>query len=217
MAKIAGGMRQRLDGIIGFIRSFMGAREFETDAPGGCSPRLMLGLVIALGVIIALYVTGRIAYDFTLTPAERAAADAAGSSTDGEPAADPSIDAQLPGEPYLDGRHYAITATGDEGTNRVYTIELLGEGDSGAIRVWEDETGRGTYAVSDGSISIEMERMVPPQDPGGWEPNVFEGTISAGGDRIEGTWTRRGWFWDARERKLELEEWVDYGFYGDRL
>lgn len=204
MARIPRGMRQRLDGIIGFIRSFMGAREFETDAPGGCSPRLMLGVVMALAVIIALYVTGRIAYDFTLTPAERAAADPAAES-----------DPELPGEPYLDGRHYAITATGDEGTNRVYTVELLGDGDSGGLRVWEDETGRGSFKITDGSIRIEMERMVPAENHAGWEPNVFEGTISPDGARIEGTWTRRDW--SAFEGKLELGDWVDYGFYGERL
>lgn len=85
MAKITGGMQERLDSIKGFVRSFTGAREFETDAPGGCSPRLMLGVVIALAVIIALYVTGAIDYDFTQTPGERAASEAA--STGG---ADPS-------------------------------------------------------------------------------------------------------------------------------
>ncbi|MDZ4169517.1 MAG: hypothetical protein U1E26_07665 [Coriobacteriia bacterium] len=216
MAKITGGMRERLDGIIGFIRSFMGAREFETDAPGGCSPRLMLGLVIGLAVIITLYVTGVIAYDFTLTPAERAAVDAAGP-TDGDTAADSGVDPQLPGEPYLDGRHYAIIGTGDAGTSRVYTIELLGEGDSGAIRVWEDDTGRGTYTIAEGSIRIEMERMVPPEDPAGWEPNVFEGTISSDESRIEGTWTRRGWFRDAHAGTFELEDWTDYGCYAERL
>jgi hypothetical protein len=75
--RITGDMRERLDGIIGFTRSFMGAREFETDAPGGCSPRLMLGVVIALGVIVALYMTGAIDYDFTQTPQERAASEGA--------------------------------------------------------------------------------------------------------------------------------------------
>lgn len=219
MAKITGGMRQRLDGIIGFVRGYGRASDLETE-PGpdgrpGCSPRLMLGVVIALAVIIALYVTGRIAYDFTLTPAERAAADAAASSTDGDASADSDIDPQLPGEPYLDGRHYAITATGDAGTSRVYTIELLGEGDAGDLRVWEDETGRGTFTITDGSIRIEMERMVPAEDHAGWEPNVFEGTISADGSRIEGTWTRRDW--SAFEGTLELGDWVDYGFYGERL
>ncbi len=217
MAKITGGMRERLDGIIGFIRSFMGAREFETDAPGGCSPRLMLGLVIALGVIIALYVTGAIDYDFTLTPAERAAAEAVGPSADGDTAADSGVDPQLPGEPYLDGRHYAIIGTGDASTNRVYTIELLGEGDSGAIRVWEDDTGRGSFTITAGTIRIEMERRVPPENPAGWEPNVFEGTISSDASRIEGTWTRRGWFRDARAGTFELEDWADYGFYAERL
>lgn len=68
--------------------------------------------------------------------------------------------------PYLDGRHYAITATGEAGTNRIYTFELLGDGDSGDIRVWEYETGRGTYTITDGKIRIEMERMVPPEATG---------------------------------------------------
>ena len=221
MAKITRGMRQRLDGIIGFVRGYGAASDLDTDpeldGKLGCSPRLMLGVVIALGVIIALYMTGAIDYDFTLTPAERAAADAAGSSAEGDTADEPDVDPQLPGEPYLDGRHYAITGTGDNGTNRIYTIELLGDGDSGAISVWEDKTGRGTYTIADGSIRIEMERMVPPEKPAGWEPNVFEGTISANGDRIEGTWTHRGWLWDAREKKLELEDWMDYGFYAERL
>lgn len=219
MAKITGGMRQRLDGIIGFVRGYGTASDLETepgpDGKPGCSPRLMLGVVVALAVIVALYVTGRIVYDFTLTPAERAAADAAASPTDGDTAADSDVDPQLPGEPYLDGRHYAIIGTGDGGTNRVYTFELLGEGDSGAIRVWEDGTGRGTYRITQGSIRIEMERMVPPEDPAGWEPNVFEGTISSDASRIEGTWTRRGWY--AFEGTLELEDWVDYGFYAERL
>jgi hypothetical protein len=219
MVRITGGMRQRLGGLIGFVRRYGAASELETD-PGpdgkpGCSPRLMLGVVVALAVIMALYVTGRIAYDFTLTPAERAAGDAAEYSTDGEPAADPGVDPQLPGEPYLDGRHYAITGTGDEGTNRVYTFELLGEDDSGDLRVWEDETGRGTFTIADGSIRIEMERMVPAEAHVGWEPNAFEGTISADGSRIGGTWSRRGWY--AFEGTLELGDWVDYGFYGERL
>ncbi len=214
MAKITGGMRQRLDGIIRFIRSFMGAREFETDDPGGCSPRLMLGVVVALAAIIALYVTGRIAYDFTLTPAERGAADASDSSV-GTGLEDSGVDPQLPGEPYLDGRHYAIVGTGDEGTNRVYTFELLGEGDSGALRVWEDETGRGSFTIADGRIRIEMERMVPAEAHAGWEPNVFEGTIAADGSRIEGTWMRQDW--TAFKGKLELGDWTDYGFYGERL
>lgn len=199
-------MRQRLDGIIGFVRRYGTASDLETDegpdGKPGCNPRLMLGVVVGLAVIIALYVTGRIAYDFTLTPAERAAADAA-------------VDPQLPGEPYLKGRHYAITATGDEGTNRIYTFELLGDGDSGSIRVWEDDTGRGSYTIADGTIRIEMERMVPAEAHAGWEPNVFEGTIANDGSRIEGTWTRRDW--SAFEGSLELGDWVDYGFYGERL
>jgi hypothetical protein len=174
----------------------------------------MLGVVVALAVIIALYVTGRIAYDFTLTPAERAASDGTASSVD-VGTGDSGVDPGLPGEPYLDGRHYAITATGDEGTSRVYTFELLGEGDSGELRVWEDETGRGSFTINDGSIRIEMERMVPAEDHAGWEPNVFEGAISPDGARIEGTWTRRDW--SAFEGTLELGDWVDYGFYGERL
>jgi hypothetical protein len=218
MAKITGGMRQRLDGIIGFVRRYSRASDLVTDPePGdkqGCSPRLMLGVVVALAVVIALYVTGRIVYDFTLTPAERAAAGASDSSVDAG-TQDSGIDPQLAGEPYLDGRHYAISGTGDEGANRVYTFELLGEGDSGGLRVWEDETGRGSFTINGGSIRIEMERMVPPEARAGWEPNVFEGTIAADGSRIEGTWSRRGWY--AFEGELELEDWVEYGFYGERL
>lgn len=210
MAKIAGGMRQRLDGIIGFVRGYGTASDLETepgpDGKPGCSPRLMLGVVVALAVVIALYVTGRIAYDFTLTPAERAAADAVASSTD---------DSQSPGEPYLDGRHYAITGTGDEGANRVYTFELLGDGDSGDIRVWEDETGRGTFTITGGFIRIEMERMVPAEAHAGWEPNVFEGTLNTDGSRIDGTWTRRSW--TALDGTLELGDWEDYRFYAERL
>ena len=212
--RIRGPMRERLLSFLQAANHFIRhPRQF--DDPYGCAVGMAMYLVAAISLLAVLYMGGKIAYDFTLTPAERDAADAAASSTDGDMAADSDIDPALPGEPYLDGRHYAITGTGDAGTNRVYTIELLGEGDTGDLRVWEDETGRGTFTITDGSIRIEMERMVPAEDHAGWEPNVFEGAISADGSRIDGTWTRRDW--SAFEGKLELGDWVDYGFYGERL
>ncbi|MBN1192742.1 MAG: hypothetical protein JXA36_03485 [Coriobacteriia bacterium] len=217
MAKITGGMRERLDGIVGFLRGYGAAADLEDPSePHGCSPRLMLGAVIALAVIIALYATGRIVYDFTLTPAERAAADAAASSAGDGADADAGIDPQLPGEPYLDGRHYAIFGIGDGGENRVYTFELIGDGDSGAIRVWEDDTGQGTFEIVNGAIRIEMWRMVPPDRHEILEPNVFEGAMSPDGSGFSGTWTREGW--SGLPGEVELEgEFESVAFSGRRL
>jgi len=209
-------MRERLRGITGFLRGL--ERDPDSMEAPGCSPRLALFALGAIALLVALYVTGRIAYDFTLTPEERAAGEGAvaeGGSAGGE-SAESDVDPQLPGEPYLDGRQYAITATGDGGTNRIYTLELLGEGDTGEIRVWEDETGRGNFTITGEAVRIEMERMVPPEDHQVWEPNVFEGTLSEDAARIEGTWTRQGW--GGLQGEVELTgEWESYGFYAERL
>jgi len=85
-------------------------------------------------------------------------------------------------------RRYRIYGVGESGANHAYTFEFVGEGDSGTIRVVEDKTGTGTFAIDGGSIRIDMERKVP--DPGTQErqPNVFEGTITPDGSRIDGTW-----------------------------
>lgn len=153
-----------------------------------------IGGLLVLG---ALYLAGAITYDFTLAPEERA------------------VDA--PGPPYLDGRHYAIYGFGENGdSRRVYTVELVGDGDSGAIRVWEDTTGQGTFVISDGKVRVEMQRMVPPEQHQFLEPNVFEGTMSADGAVFEGTWTAADWIGGSGDSGL-TGEYRSCPFRAERL
>ncbi len=153
----------------------------------------------ALAILGALYATGVIDYDFTQTPEERAA-----------------VDVNEPGPPYMEGRHYAIIGIGADESRRVYTFELLGEGDSGTIRVWEDETAKGTYAIADGAITIEMERMVPPDAHEIWEPNTFTGSVDEDEAAFRGDWSREGWSGEPGKMKL-TGEWETIGFEAQRL
>lgn len=168
----------------------------EFEGYDSCFVNLAIMAIVALGLMAVLYGAGRVIYDFTLAPGER--------------------DVTAPGEPYMDGRNFAIFGVGDAETRRVYTFELIGEGDSGTIRVWEDATGRGTFTITGDSIRIEMQRMVPPTQPQVYEPNTFEGTLSSDGSRIDGTWTREGWGGPEGEVTLDGET-SSIPFYAERL
>lgn len=179
---------------------------------------LVLALVVTLIVLLALWATRG--------PAETEDDDAAAGAPSSAPAAEGDaagqaepagdVDAAAPGPPYLDGRNFAIIALTDGQEKRVYTLELIGEGDEGTIRVWEDETGEGTFAIDGQFIRIDMTRMVPPENHMIREPNVFEGTLSPDGSRIDGTWSGEGWFAD--EDGAELSgEWFTVPVRADRL
>ncbi|MDO9558023.1 MAG: hypothetical protein Q7J82_10715 [Coriobacteriia bacterium] len=196
--RIRGAMRERLDSLSSMLTSFIrNPREFDDYM--SCSVTVALFVLAVLIIAGGLYLGGRIAYDFTLTPEERAA-----------------VDVNEPGPPYMEGRHYAIIGIGDSESRRVYTFELLGTGDSGAIRVWEDETGRGTYTIADGTITIEMERMVPPDAHEIWEPNTFTGSIDEDESLFRGDWSREGWGGLKGEVQL-TGEWETIGFEAQRL
>jgi len=196
--RIRGPMRERL---LNYLRA---ANDFvrhpgQFDDAYGCAIGFVMYLVAAVTLLAVLYMAGRIAYDFTQTPEERAA-----------------VDVTEPGPPYMEGRHYAIIGIGADESRRVYTFELLGEGDSGEIRVWEDETGKGTYAISDGTITIEMERMVPPESHEIWEPNTFTGSIDEDQGEFRGDWSREGW--GGLKGEVQLDGvWETIGFEAQRL
>lgn len=186
--RITGDMRERLDSMV------EAAAEVERNPSiwgdnMGCWLALMGFFLAAVAIMAVLYATGVIDYDFTRTPEERAAAEA----VSGDAAAGAAVDVAEPGPPYMEGRQYAIYGIGEAETRRVYTFELLGDGESGAIRVWEDDTGRGTFFIKDDTIIIEMARMVPPEEHQVWEPNTFSGTIGADQSSFEGEWTRSSW------------------------
>ncbi|MBN2404428.1 MAG: hypothetical protein JXE06_02475 [Coriobacteriia bacterium] len=196
--RIKGEMRERLDDMS------EAAAMLERDPgpvgdPWGCWIWMIGIFVAALVILGTLYATGVIDYDFTQTPEEREA-----------------VDLQEPGPPYMEGRHYAIIGIGTDESRRVYTFELLGEGDSGTIRVWEDETGKGTYSIADGTITIEMERMVPPDKHEIWEPNTFTGSIDEDEGEFRGDWSRADWMGVPGEMAL-TGEWETIGFEAQRL
>lgn len=168
---------------------------------------LVLALVVALIVLLVLW-------------ANRGGDGAAGAPSSAPPAAEaePAADADAaqPGPPFMEGRHFAIVSLFEGQEKRVYTIELVGEGDQGTIRVWEDETGEGTYVIDGQSIRIEMTRMVPPENHLIREPNVFEGVLTPDGSRFDGTWTVEGWFADPDSAELS-GEWSTVTFRADRL
>ncbi len=168
---------------------------------------LVLALVVALIVLLVLW-------------ANRGGDGAAGAPSSAPPAAEaePAADADAaqPGPPFMEGRHFAIASLFEGQEKRVYTIELVGEGDQGTIRVWEDETGEGTYVIDGQSIRIEMTRMVPPENHLIREPNVFEGVLTPDGSRFDGTWTVEGWFADPDSAELS-GEWSTVTFRADRL
>lgn len=168
---------------------------------------LVLALVVALIVLLVLW-------------ANRGGDGAAGAPSSAPPAAEaePAADADAaqPGPPFMEGRHFAIASLFEGQEKRVYTIELVGEGDQGTIRVWEDETGEGTYVIDGQSIRIEMTRIVPPENHLIREPNVFEGVLTPDGSRFDGTWTVEGWFADPDSAELS-GEWSTVTFRADRL
>ncbi len=177
MTDFTKGMRERL---LGLLRGAQEAGRSE-DETQGCAIGAVLATIIAIAIAAivilgGMYLAGIIDFDFTQTPEERAATAV-----------------EEPGPPFMEGRHYAIFATGDTGERRVYTIELIGDGPSGAIRVWEDDTGQGTFEIVDGRLLIEMQRMVPPEQHEILEPNVFEGSLADDGSGFSGTWTRESW------------------------
>ncbi|NLI19212.1 MAG: hypothetical protein GX427_10465 [Actinomycetales bacterium] len=185
---------------------------------------LVLALVVALIVLLVLWANrggdGAAGAPSSAPPA--AEADSPGdaepaegaAAAEAEPAAD--ADAAQPGPPFMEGRHFAIASLFEGQEKRVYTIELVGEGDQGTIRVWEDETGEGTYVIDGQSIRIEMTRMVPPENHLIREPNVFEGVLTPDGSRFDGTWTVEGWFADPDSAELS-GEWSTVTFRADRL
>lgn len=209
MPRITGAMRGRLRSLTGALGRFIRHPDPFDDAYGCLAAAAML--VLAAVVIMAgLYLAGVIDYDFTRTPEERAAE---GGSPSGAAA---DVADQEPGPPYLEGRHFAIIGSGSGGDYRAYTFELVGEGESGSIRVWEDDTGRGSFQIVDGNIHIEMERMVPPERREIFEPNVFDGVMAPDGSGFSGTWTREGW--TGVPGAMELTgEWSTVPFRGERL
>lgn len=225
MPRVTGGMLARMRslvrGALGFAKN-----PGELDDQLGCGAYWAVLAVIAVIILAGLFLTGVIDYDFTLTPAEREATGGAASSAGGSAApvgegSAPSAGAdstpvEEPGEPYMDGRHYAIIAAGDAGSRRMYTFELLGEGTSGAIRVWEDETGTGTYTITGDAIVIEMQRMVPPEAHEIWEPSVYEGTMAPDGSQFTGTLRVQQWMGVPGEMAL-TGEWVETAFTAERL
>jgi len=120
-----------------------------------------------------------------------------------------------PGAESNDLRRYRIYGVTERGANHLYTFEFVGEGDSGTIRVLEDETGGGTFEIDGGSIRIDMERKVP--DPGTQErqPNVFEGTITPDGSRIEGTWRSADYEGYADGTFVVFDEWAECPSYAE--
>lgn len=231
MPKITAGMRERLGSLVSGALSFA-RRPGELDDQMGCGATwaiLIVGIVI---IMATMFLTGVIDYDFSLTPAERGAGaepsgDSAppGTATTGEPGSpgtaptgDSASDAPLedPGPPYMDGRHYAIFGQGETGERRAYTFELMAEGDSGALRVWEDETGTGTFTIIGDVVTVEMQRMVPPEAHEIREPNVFSGTMAADQSEFSGTWRVQGW--GGLPGEVELAgEWSEIPFVARRL
>lgn len=212
MPKIKGAMRERLDSLsAALVRFIRNPNPF--DDPYGCTVSVALIALAAVVILGGMYITGVIDFDFTKSPEERSASSAGDTGNTG---AEDGAAVQEVGPPFLDGRHYAIFGTGDNGESRVYTFELIGDGDSGTIRVWEDETGQGTFEIVDGGIRIEMQRMVPPDRHEILEPNVFEGAMSADESGFSGTWTREGWSGVPGEMVLD-GEFESISFSGRRL
>lgn len=207
LRKMSGAMRDRFVDTGQMLHAFIKSPG-EFEGYDACMVNLAIIALVAMALLAVLYGAGRIAYDFTLAPGERSSAESAPAAVD--------VDLQEPGEPFMDGRHFAIFGVGEAEARRVYTFELVGEGDSGTVRVWEDATGSGTFTITGDAIRIEMQRMVPPENPEIAEPNFFEGTLSADGSRIDGTWSREGWSGIPGEMALDgTTESVK--FYAERL